>query len=232
MLTEIEVQLVELLDDPSSISGILLHGSWSRGRAHPESDFDLICVLRASWENHRRAFKPFQASNVDVYYASIHILKKRLQASNPFNNNFVLNAFVDGKVLVDRDGTLAGLIEIARAIWVQGPPRPTTEEIEFSQTQFQAAFSAIERSSRQYAESLEQEGLIRLRCSELFSRMIYEYCRRKGIWATSMVHVLNWLSTHSSDLHSLARQYLISTGMDQSVDNLRVILKYMDKVRL
>jgi predicted nucleotidyltransferase len=229
MLTEIEIGLLKLLDNPLTVSGILLHGSWAVGRALPESDFDLICVLQSPREPHRREFKPFQGSNVDVYYASAQVLRKRLQVFNPFNNNFILNAFVDGKVLVDRDGSLAGLAGMARSIWDKGPPRPTAQEIEFSRTQFRAALSAIERSSRHCGNSPEQQGLLRLRCSELFSRMIYEYCRRRKSWATSMANVLNWLQDDSPQLHLLVRSYLARVQVMDLVASLREILLYLER---
>ena len=230
MLTDVEARLVELLDDASTISGILLHGSWSTGRANPESDFDLVCVLRSPWEHQRREFKLFLNSNADIYYAPAHVLRKKLQIFNSFNNNFILNVFVDGKVLVDRDGALASLAEIAKTIWAQGPPRPKQHEVEFSQAQFQAAFCAIERSARRCSESPELQGLLRLRCSELFSRMLYEYCRRRGVWTTSMAHLLHWAESNATELHSLARGYLESAQTAELVTALRDILQYLKKM--
>ena len=229
MLTEIEFELVQMLDDPLTINAILLHGSWASGRAHPESDFDLICVLHSPREYHRREFKPFRDSNVDIYYAPAHLLRKRLQVFNPFNNNFILNAFVDGKVLIDRNGSLAGLSSMARSIWIQGPPRPSPDEVEFSQAQFRAALSAIERSSRQSLEPPEQLGLLRLRCSDLFSRMMYEYCRRRGAWATSMVRVLDWLRADSPHLHFLACSYLEQSQVTELIAGLSKMLEYLEK---
>lgn len=229
MISEVETRLLHLIDDPLKLSGILLYGSRSRPDADPQSDFDLICILRSPWENQLREVKAFEDSYMDLYYASVPVLKRRLQTQNLLNNNFVLNAFVDGKVLADHDGSVAELAGLAQAIWARGPVVPSADECRFVQEQFRATYYSVRRLFLRAHESPQQEGLARLRAAELFSRMMYEYCHRAGVWAASMSNVLCWAENNCRELHARACQYLAARSNHEMIVNLGEILQFLEQ---
>jgi hypothetical protein len=229
MISEAENRLLHLIDDPLNLSGILLYGSRASPGADPQSDFDLICVLRSPWEDQRRDVQPFEDVYLDLYYASFPVLRRRLQTQNLLNNNFVLNAFADGKVLADRDGSVAKLIDLARAIWARGPVVPSAGESRFVQEQFRATYYSIQRLFVRACESSQQEGLARLRAAELFSRMMYEYCHRAGVWAASMSNVLRWTEKNCLELHARACQYLAAQSNHEMIVNLEQILQFLEQ---
>ena len=220
-------RVLELVDDPASISGILLYGSQTGLEAEPCSDIDLICVLRSRAESQRREVKILEGTYLDVYYASRPVLTRRLRMPSMSNNNFILNGFMEGRILLDRDGSLRELSNIARAVWRQRPPLPTKPQVEFVQQQLTSTCYSLERSLVRAAESPVGQGLFRLRCSEVFSKMVYEYCRRRGEWTDSMPRLLRRAATDCPELHRLAHRYLVADSNEQVIASLKMLLDFL-----
>jgi len=217
-------QLIAAVDDPASITGILLHGSRAAGTADSLSDFDVLCTVRAHC-GQRREFIPFGGVYIDLYCSSPEVLQRRLNSFYPNNNNFLLNALTRGRILLDRSGHLTRLAHLARQKREAGPAAMSEEDSVLMWQQIRSALGSVERSLVRSRDSAAHLGLARIRCAEIFSKIVYAHCVEQRRWTSSLPSVLEWAREHSPELHRVSLLFLTAPALQDSILALYELLQ-------
>lgn len=211
-----------------SIDGVLLHGSRASATADELSDFDVVCVLGASYRGFRREFIPFDKTYIDAYYAPIAPLFRRLHTSFPNNNNFLLNALTGGRILFDSNGELQRLMASAQEKRADGPPALPESEVAITKKQIRAALASAERILRRGQEMAECRGLAQVRLAEIFSKAIYTYQVERRRWTSSLPSVIRWIEANCPELYLRARAYLTASSDLERIAALHNLLDMVD----
>jgi predicted nucleotidyltransferase len=112
---------VEALRAKSEVVGIILFGSWARGNNRPDSDIDLLVILR---EGFKRTVEQHAGRTFEVTYTTEQGAAE-YWASSPDD---AVELWSVANVLFDRDGTVERLREVGRAIRERGKRAFTPEE--------------------------------------------------------------------------------------------------------
>ena len=105
-----------LADD--QILGVMLQGSLARGDGHPGSDMDLFCLLH---DHQSRPFASVMHEGIllERHFGDFDRTTRKLQA-----NPMLVYGFLEGRLLYDPTGRLAGLVAFAQNVrdTYQTPP--------------------------------------------------------------------------------------------------------------
>jgi hypothetical protein len=223
----VEDQLIAIVDDPASITGILLHGSRAAGTADSLSDFDVLCTVRPHC-GQRREFIPFGGTYIDFYCSSPEVLQRRLNSFYPNNNNFLLNALTRGRILLDRSGHLTRLVQLAQRKREAGPSAMSEEDSVLMWQQIRSALGSVERSLARSRDSAAHVGLARIRCAEIFSKTVYAHCVEQRRWTASLPSVMEWAREHSPELHRACLLFLTAPSLEDSILALYELLRVVN----
>jgi predicted nucleotidyltransferase len=222
MLSQSDLQqLVATFDEPGAFHGLLLHGSFARESADAASDIDLICVKRAGRREKRQA--RFLGRNVDLHLSPPGLIRRAFARVQASNNNVVLNAFVSGRILVDRGGVVEHLVKDALAAWQKGPPPiPRTQQAR----RVSRLVKALERSQRSVSRTSSPVSaeLGRILADRVFRETISVYCRINRRWASSLHETMEWFRRDDPQFYQLCEQYLLSTTLELRVARLQSIV--------
>lgn len=103
----LELLVREFRRDPN-VRGVLVTGSRARGDALPGSDIDLLVLTALQPE------KTFVSETRDGVLVERHVRDVEAARSRLSERPLELYSYLDGRILYDPDGHLAGLVEVAR----------------------------------------------------------------------------------------------------------------------
>jgi len=112
-----------------NVLGIILFGSWARGNNRPDSDVDLLIILR---DGYRRAVESHDGQLFEIIYVTE-------EAAFEFwknNRDDCAGVWEVATLPFDRDGTVARLEGRARALLQEG--KPATDEHQLGRLRFDA----------------------------------------------------------------------------------------------
>jgi predicted nucleotidyltransferase len=112
-----------------NVLGIILFGSWARGNNRPDSDVDLVIILR---DGYRRAVESHDGQLFEIIYVTE-------EAAFEFwknNRDDCAGVWEVATLLFDRDGTVARLEGRVRALLQEG--KPATDEHQLGRLRFDA----------------------------------------------------------------------------------------------
>jgi hypothetical protein len=212
----------------TGVTSVLLHGSRSIGSGDASSDYDVLCVVRPNQGRQIRDTIFLPGAELDVYCASGTTLKRRLYAPAANNNNFVLNALISGRILLDDCGELSSLVEAAQELWKAGPPGVPVEELILLRQQLKSALLSAERKLSRARDPVSLR-LIDIRAAEIFAKAVYTYCVQQRHWTSSLASVLEWARTSSAELYVAAHNFLASETREQSIHALSGLLRLLER---
>ena len=210
--------VVEELRAEDSTVGVLLHGSFARGKQHADSDVDLLCVTDQDWFS--KEIRRLNGFEIEVQKMPVTKVRSDFTQRLPTNNNFTLSIFVEGRVLFDRDGEMQRLVEEAHALWQKGPPRPGAFEIMLGRSFFRHRLTEVKR----LAAGDDPQGIARVMMDLFFYNALYGYCKTHCKWALKFNHLLQSLETEDPDFYLLCTSYLGSSSDKQRVQWLEKIV--------
>lgn len=204
----------------------ILYGS--RGRrgedVRLDSDVDIMCFVRDALHVHSSVLVKCGSTLLDVYYTSPELARKALCRTYSNNANYMLNALLEGRIIMDPGQVVAPLLEQAWEMKRLGPPELTSEERCKLLRQVEAALRRIDALlSVRNATALEV-GLIEIRCFYQFQMLFYGYCRIHRIWASSIALTMRWAQQHCSELYESASLYLRASSVYSKRDALKAML--------
>lgn len=126
MRTSVQLHVEELQSDPN-VLGILLFGSWARGNNRPDSDVDLLVIVR---EGFKRAVEYRDGQVFEIIYTTEQGASEYWHSSPDDAVEF----WNTSKILFDRDGTVARLRHVGQSIQDQG--KAPMEPDLFAHTKF------------------------------------------------------------------------------------------------
>ncbi|MEY8749695.1 nucleotidyltransferase family protein [Alkalicoccobacillus gibsonii] len=106
--TKLIEEIIDEFSNKAEVIGILLIGSVARGDAHYNSDLDLYILIDGEIKK-KFICEERLDTLVEFKYATLNQIKLSLES-----NHMELYSFLDGKILLDRKGTLENLIDIAQ----------------------------------------------------------------------------------------------------------------------
>ncbi|AIC95764.1 nucleotidyltransferase family protein [Shouchella lehensis] len=106
--TKLIEEIINEFSNKAEVIGILLIGSVARGDAHYNSDLDLYILIEGEIKK-KFIFEERLDTLVEFKYATLNQIKLNLKS-----NHMEMYSFLDGKILLDRKGTLENLIDIAQ----------------------------------------------------------------------------------------------------------------------
>jgi hypothetical protein len=112
----------ELMANPD-VTGAIWIGSRERGEGiGPSSDIDICAIMRErAGPKWRRGFRdPETGRAIELLYRLPSLDRAKFQLSLRTGESWP-HGYAHGRVLFDKDGTLAGLVEEARQAWQRGP---------------------------------------------------------------------------------------------------------------
>ncbi len=112
-MNEDTIEFLEELKNNENVLGVILFGSWARGNNRPDSDVDLVVILK---EGYRRTveYKNNQAFEI------IYITEKSALDFWKSNIDDCFNLWSIAKIVYDKDGTMKELEDEAQKIIKDG----------------------------------------------------------------------------------------------------------------
>lgn len=216
-------ELVTKLDEPEVFHGIILHGSCAKGTDDAASDIDLLCIKRAGPSEKRHT--QYMGRDVDLYLSSPRLIKRSFTKAQSNNNNVILNAFVNGRILLDRTGVVSRLLNQALACWKQGPPPIPRARQELRIALLMQELHRLKRvASREDLSPIPIEAT-RIIADAVFRNAIALYCRINRRWASGLLETLNWFQKDDPAFYRLCKEYLMSRSLAERAARLELILR-------
>jgi predicted nucleotidyltransferase len=182
--------------------GVLFYGSVVAGRAHRDSDLDFLCITAADW--YSKEIRQVEGVEVEIQRIPETRVREELGFTSATNNNFMLNALTDGRILLDLDGRVALLVEEARRIWEAGPPPPGDLEVQMGATYFRHKLAEIVR----LIEDGDPQRMLRVLADLLFFNSLYSFCRTHRRWGLKLNHMMEAIAGYDPAFHTLCAAYL------------------------
>jgi predicted nucleotidyltransferase len=212
-------QIAEAITNPEETVGVLIHGSYATGLPYPDSDVDVICLVKS--EQRKRYIRSINGISVDLFAASRRHIDKIIHCDVPNNNNLVLYAFVRGRPIIDRNGSIVELIDIAGRVWAEGPAMPGQEERERLRTSSRIACAIAARMKTRSMRSREWGEMAHLHSGMLFYECVHAYCRIHRLWASAIWEMLKWSDARYDFLLAEIRGYLREPSLESRLRTIR-----------
>jgi predicted nucleotidyltransferase len=204
----------ELEADPQT-AGVLLFGSVASGRTHAESDVDLFCLTTGDW--YQKEIRELGGREVEIQWMPETRVRESFSEVSGTNHNFMLNIFTSGKILFDREGRLAALIEEAQRTREKGPSEISRMEVAMGRVLFRHKLAEIRRQLR------EDPGLARTSMTFFFYNCLYAFCRTHRLWSSKVAHLLRALEQQAPAFHAQARAFLDATTDEARLAAIQVM---------
>ncbi len=215
-------KLVAQIDGPELFHGIILHGSCAKGTDDAASDIDLLCIKRTGRPEKRHA--QYMGRDVDLYLSSPRPIKRAFTKAQSNNNNVILNAFVHGRIVVDRTGVVARLLNEASVLWKQGPPPiPRGRQEQRISLLVQELHRLKRVASREVLSPISVEAT-RIIADTVFRNAIALYCRINRRWASGLLETLAWFQKDDPAFYRLCEEYLMSRSLAERAARLDLVL--------
>jgi predicted nucleotidyltransferase len=194
--TALVARLTDELRAMPSVLGAIWVGSRSRGEGiGPSSDIDIIAVIdEAAGRKWRRGFRDVATGrHVEMLFRPASLDRLRFRQCAESGESW-LHGFVTGRVLFDKDGTLASLIGEAHALWDAGPAPMAESDINWER--YEAWLQREDIVDRVAAEPEVSSHLLSL----LFQRLLRFAYRLERRWYPPDKYVLADLERHDAGL--------------------------------
>ena len=131
-------KFTERLTEDNNTLSVILFGSQARGGSTPESDIDLVVILK---EGYKRVAEYFEDQAFEIIYtteqAAIEYWEK--------NKQDAVGLWTVAKVVFDRDGTGARLRDFGTKLCTELPPEVDASTLDHLRFDFEDSLKAIER---------------------------------------------------------------------------------------
>lgn len=153
----------------SAVDGLALTGSYARGEATGYSDIDLLRFVVAEPSTEREHYRLYLLDGRLLSVTTTTIIAKRAELARPEGALWAVEGLRQARILLDRDGALAGLVNEARAFtWTAGlraaAAEYASETLAGLAEEVHKALGALERGADGallYAALGLQQGVIR-----------------------------------------------------------------------
>ena len=200
----------ELQANPD-ILGIILFGSWARGNNRPDSDVDLLVIVR---HGSKRTVEYRECQAFEMTYTTEQAAIAYWQ-SNP---NDAIELWSIAKILFDRDETVARLRQTGDQIKASGKSALTSEQYEHYRFDVSDQMKAIETLAM--SDSITAKMLLSskvLQLTELFFDV-------RQLWTPPPKQRLESIKNRNYDLYKLIRSYYDESSFVEQINIVRLII--------
>lgn len=223
-MNELLSQIVATFDDPETVTGIIIHGSWAKNKNDKASDIDLLIIQRSEEQmvEQNHSVLNFHA---DISRGTLSELRRRLYKNDPLNNNFILNAAREGVICLDRTGCASLLKTDADVLWKTGPLPVSATEIRATRKGLYRMLTVAIGLAERASMSKEAMLLAEMRSHQVVIQSIYLYHRVRRRWTTGFPQMLHRLKIENSILYELWKQYVDAQSQDQRIKVANLLVK-------
>ena len=134
-------KFLEQLQNKNNILAVILFGSYARGNNRPDSDIDLVVIIK---EGYKRAVEYLEGQAFEIFYVT------EKGATDYWENNKSdgVSLWENAQVLFDRDGTGQRLKEYGERLKIEKRAAMSDEEIAHSRFDVEDTLHAIEEMAR------------------------------------------------------------------------------------
>ncbi len=208
----------ELKSTPEAV-GAILHGSYARGTARPDSDMDFLCAVDTPWMD--KEIRLTQGIEVEIQRMPLRNLHGDITGRDP--KPFTVATFAECRILFDQDGIIADLCGKAKEIWDKGPTEPSSVEVFFGKSYIRHHLDEIERLKDLMPESrFPLEALF----SQAFLVSIRAFFRARGFWLLKISDALAEINTIDPEFASVVRGYIEAPDLESRIEYLKRVAAY------
>jgi predicted nucleotidyltransferase len=209
MNTTTQLYIEELQTDPQ-VLGIILFGSWARGNNRPDSDVDLLVIVK---DGFKRTVEYRAGQAFELTYTTEHGAIEYWQSSP----DDAVELWRIAKVLFDRDGTVARLRQAGNEI-KEGEKKPlSTDQYNHYKFDVQDQLKAIEKladTDQTTARMLLSSKIFQL--TELFFDV-------RQLWTPPPKQRLAIIKQINHNLHDLIAEYYHEQSMLEQINTVKSI---------
>jgi hypothetical protein len=207
----------ELKSAPETV-GVLFHGSFLKGTPHKDSDLDILCLTEADWFSMELRDNG-EGPKIEIQRTPLQKVRAQLAQYSPGNQCFALT-LLEARVLFDRDGRIAELIEEIREAARQLPPAPSPLESKL----FNAFLRNRLSKARHILSQGDPEGLARPYMDLVFYNCTVLYCKFHRRWGVRMVEMISELKEEHPEFYGLCRSYLRAGSQTEALAALEDVV--------
>jgi len=200
---------------------VLLYGSTAQGGVQPGSDIDLLGLTQTV--QLRSVQTVFAGQELDLLLGDADALTQMMERDVEGNGNFVLRAFVHGRVLRDAEGALATLVERASRRWDEGPRVAGEREQRLIRARCLKISSVARRLEKTGPRDPAHARLREVQLSLFLGMLVKDFCRVHRRWASSLREMSE--STEFGKLQVALQTYMHSSDAAEHV----VLIKRMSQ---
>jgi predicted nucleotidyltransferase len=187
---------LEELQHTAGVEGILFFGSAQTGTAGPTSDLDLYVVTDGGPDCPQISLRRYAGVDAEVHLAPRTFWQHRLEA----NSVVIIHAFATGEALLDKNGAIADLAQVARQKVEAGPPALSKHDVDRWRYRLTDMAKDLEDVAGQPADE-------RLLAAMLVNQALQGYCELNRLWGDKPKRLLAYVERHDPELGRLARSF-------------------------
>lgn len=161
----------------------------------------------------------FAGQELDLLLGGAEALAHMMERDVESNGNFVLRAFVQGRVLRDDEGALAPLVERANRRWAQGPDVAGERERRRIRARCLKISGAARRLEKTNPHDPAHARLREVQLSLFLGMLVKDFCRVHRRWASSLREMSE--STEFGQLQVALHTYMRSSAAAERVTFIR-----------
>jgi len=199
MLTRFQTALHRAVDELTArgdVEGILLFGSALEGTAGPTSDLDLYVILAGQQERSQITLRRVAGVEAEIHLGTEPFWRRLVEGGRAVP----IHAFAAGQAVVDKNGVVSGLIDLAKRKVEEGPLALTQHEIDVWRYRLSDLAGDLEDVAGQPADE-------RMLGARLVTLSLEAYCALNRLWGDKPKRLINYVDRHDPGLGRMARHF-------------------------
>ena len=183
----------------------LIYGSYADGTADELSDVDVLFAIHKGKERH--GYLEECGFWLDYKCLTFDQVREDLKSAYAMNHVPMMNALIDGIIVLDCDNALSELQQQAKALWNGGPSSPESRELYAAKVDIMKMVHNAERALARATRGALPSGLARIKIDQMFFGIVGRYQRIHLVWSSSVLGMYKHSRTHAPGLFSFLEAY-------------------------
>lgn len=214
-MNDVTNAFVENLQPNDNVLGVILFGSWARGNSRPDSDVDLIVILREGYE---RKVEYLDNQAFEIVYTTAEGAMEHWQR----NLNDAADLWGVANILYDREGVIEMLQREINEVIQRG--KPGLGESEVGQLEFSAEYSLKAATVIQVDDSATANLVL----EKTVLTLTEQFFDVRQMWTPAPKQILGVIKGHDATLHGLLIDFYSSNLSFE--EKIAIANKIVDRV--
>jgi predicted nucleotidyltransferase len=185
----------------------VLYGSYANDTADEHSDIDILIIDSNDAAPIRFEDEQIDQVHIDLTIGGRTTYPRKLITRTKYNNNWILNAFYECRILRDIDERAAYLKQASQRIFGDGPIVMTREEVEQGCAIMRRQLFKVETMQYRNQVSPAVAKATQIRCDQIAYQAIYLYFCARRRWTMSLPKLLDLCSRDYPAVYALWTEY-------------------------